>query len=776
MMIIQYNSLGVITSVDTSNASFRQGSKGEVIQAVFAGKSNSNHVAKINFTRPDGTAVQNLIMSPDPSDQSAFLFELDDLWFLAISGIATMTIFLYNASNVIQAQGQVTIPIESTDYDDEPTITQTQYDSLLTALAGKLGMPVSSLRVDELPEEGTTGVFYVIHDDPNDTTRVNIYVWNSTTREYIWVGSNELDLNKYYTKQEGQAFETQVGNRIAGVENQVQQAASGSPKGVYATLEALQAAYPTGTSGIYLVSANGHWYYWNGSAWADGGQYLSAGNETKADIRAINNTIEKEERANFFGRLSQVYTPTGYQSFQGWYSTDFIDIDEYFPSKVYVAVYRTIYTIAFFDESYNFISGVLPSANNDNDALIVVSFTAPANAKYYKVASRQIASQNSQNNPAIYYIRNIGEEFDELKADVNDFRSSTQMLNKSALTDNQIYTTTGFNTYGLWYSTDYIDLTNVLSISKIVASTYRNLYSYAFFDENYNFISGHNDLGNHGYKTFENISIPAGAKYLRAIASGANDSGDPTMNSFNITLNTKLDISGIADQIDKINNDMKYTNELSFYFDKVLFIGDSLTQGDYGSEPEGTLNLHKWTYPYYYGKITNCEIYNKGMSGATAVSYLNNVLPTIDTNKDYDAIYIFLGTNGGLGGTKTDPTTQLGAYYSIVNWCKTTFPKAHIFLLNFPFNKRGAEWTITLSQVVASIASELNVNLIDIMNKSPFTRENGNIYRPVGYDPDTNPYGNLHFGRYGYLTLAQVVIYCTNEIINNNKEDYALGY
>lgn len=295
MMIIQFNPLGVITSVDTSNASFRQGSKGEVIQAVFADKSNSTHVAKINFTRPDGTAVQNLIMSPDPSNQSAFLFELDDLWFLAISGNATMTIFLYNASNVIQAQGQVTIPIESTDYDGEPTITITQYDSLLAALARKLGMPSSSLRVDELPEIGIADIFYVVHDDPNDTTRVNIYVWNSTTREYIWVGSNELDLNKYYTEEQGQAFEEEIDQRITNVENTF----NGSPKGVYATLEALQTAYPTGTTGIYVVSGNGHWYYWNGSAWADGGAYQTSQgivpNTRKVGIADLQDDITNDE-------------------------------------------------------------------------------------------------------------------------------------------------------------------------------------------------------------------------------------------------------------------------------------------------------------------------------------------------------------------------------------------------------------------------------------------------------------------------------------------------
>jgi hypothetical protein len=49
--------------------------------------------------------------------------------------------------------------------------------------------------------------------------------------------------------------------------------ASGSPKGTYATLSALQTAFPTGNSNIYVVTADGKWYYWNGSAWTAGGVY-----------------------------------------------------------------------------------------------------------------------------------------------------------------------------------------------------------------------------------------------------------------------------------------------------------------------------------------------------------------------------------------------------------------------------------------------------------------------------------------------------------------------
>lgn len=53
--------------------------------------------------------------------------------------------------------------------------------------------------------------------------------------------------------------------------------ASGSPKGVYTTLAALRTAYPTGTTGAYLVTADGKWYYWNGTAWTAGGVYQSTG-------------------------------------------------------------------------------------------------------------------------------------------------------------------------------------------------------------------------------------------------------------------------------------------------------------------------------------------------------------------------------------------------------------------------------------------------------------------------------------------------------------------
>lgn len=62
---------------------------------------------------------------------------------------------------------------------------------------------------------------------------------------------------------------------IATHTSQIASLASGSPKGVYATISALNTAFPTGNSNTYVVSADGHWYYWNGSGWVSGGVYQS---------------------------------------------------------------------------------------------------------------------------------------------------------------------------------------------------------------------------------------------------------------------------------------------------------------------------------------------------------------------------------------------------------------------------------------------------------------------------------------------------------------------
>ncbi len=48
---------------------------------------------------------------------------------------------------------------------------------------------------------------------------------------------------------------------------------TGSPAGTKASLAALEADFPDGEEGTYVTSDTGHWYFWNGSTWEDGGLY-----------------------------------------------------------------------------------------------------------------------------------------------------------------------------------------------------------------------------------------------------------------------------------------------------------------------------------------------------------------------------------------------------------------------------------------------------------------------------------------------------------------------
>lgn len=76
---------------------------------------------------------------------------------------------------------------------------------------------------------------------------------------------------------------------------------TGSPAGVKASLTALQTDFPEGATGVYVASDNGHWYFWNGAAWTDGGLY-------KEIISTINNLITTDAGYALDARQGPVIT------------------------------------------------------------------------------------------------------------------------------------------------------------------------------------------------------------------------------------------------------------------------------------------------------------------------------------------------------------------------------------------------------------------------------------------------------------------------------------
>ena len=187
-----------------------------------------------------------------------------------------------NDAKLVAFNTYITINETGIQLSDPVLLTVQEYENLLVELKRKMEYPTKYVRVEELPTNPDLDTFYVLDDG---TQLVEIYIFNGKTGQWIVVGSNRIDLGNYYTKEEGQAYENSVNERINEMQSIISNI-SGDPKGVYDTLDDLESAYPTGTTGIYLVLADGHWYYWNSTneEWTDGGEYLSTG------ISAASNT------------------------------------------------------------------------------------------------------------------------------------------------------------------------------------------------------------------------------------------------------------------------------------------------------------------------------------------------------------------------------------------------------------------------------------------------------------------------------------------------------
>lgn len=66
-----------------------------------------------------------------------------------------------------------------------------------------------------------------------------------------------------------------INGNLNGLNNELSSLGSGAPAGVYATAAALSAAIPAGNANVYVVTADGNWYYWSGAAWTAGGVYAA---------------------------------------------------------------------------------------------------------------------------------------------------------------------------------------------------------------------------------------------------------------------------------------------------------------------------------------------------------------------------------------------------------------------------------------------------------------------------------------------------------------------
>lgn len=174
-------------------------------------------------------------------------------------------------------------------------------------------------KLDEMTLDGTLTNLIKDYVDP-------IYeAYETEINNKLDAQDGEISNFKTSINNEISSFKTSVNNNITSMDNKIDNITSGAPAGVYTTVSALTTADPD-HSKIYIVSADGHWYYYNTdiSSWSDGGIYQSTSlgsnevsfnnlTETLKDYKIINadNLMYMKHYSVYEGQLiSQTNTVT----------------------------------------------------------------------------------------------------------------------------------------------------------------------------------------------------------------------------------------------------------------------------------------------------------------------------------------------------------------------------------------------------------------------------------------------------------------------------------
>lgn len=212
--------------------------------------------------------------------------------------------------------------------------------------------------------------------------------------------------------------------------------------------------------------------------------------------------------------------------------------------------------------------------------------------------------------------------------------------------------------------------------------------------------------------------------------------------------------------------------ECNYLLNKVMCIGDSLTEGAYFDTSHNGATIIE-NYPYYLAKINKFETINAGTSGISASGWYENKR-TLYPISECDTFIIWLGTNNGYTDTLEEDTasgdyntyanTETGYYCKIIEYIQEKRPNANIFLCKIFASKSNVN---TSNLVLDKIAVKYNLPVINMNDGTLYNKSNVDIQNLL------HPFDNsVHFGKIGNLTVARKISNFINEYINNNLSQF----
>lgn len=339
---------------------------------------------------------------------------------------------------------------------------------------------------------------------------------NNKLDDMVRKGTFQLTLSRYFRELEEQYNEAyqnidstylarydEFQEEISDLNTRIASVASGSPAGIYATVQALTTADPN-HSKIYLVNADGKWYYYNtsNSTWTAGGTY-----QASVNLPTVNELEEKMDELSptLTGSLSDTrYSAATPLTNQENGATKYIfsaGLYKYIVVKSYTVLNINIYT--FLDSQNNIIS--YKQATGTSDSLVTTNkIRVPDNATQLVVSVNTLHAPDTvvwidKNAYIEENTKNIGNNL----VTINDFPNKG-MINPSG----QFVPADG-----TWYYSDFISIEKCSKIK--LKAVYNNLLlNVAYYDEDKTFISGTNTTqGTNLYEAVES-EFPSGAVYV----------------------------------------------------------------------------------------------------------------------------------------------------------------------------------------------------------------------------------------------------------------------
>lgn len=401
--------------------------------------------------------------------------------------------------------------------------------------------------------------------------------------------SDILVIDEAVTAQESEITTTQSeGDKLV---DEIVGYIDGSPRGVYASLSALQSAFPSGAQGVYVCSDNGHWYYYN-NGWTDGGVYQANG-IAEDSVSIIDTKFYEKNSLNLLDKSTitrghYIYTDGSIRDNAGYFYTDYIEVIQSEPYFMSPSLTNNNF-YAFYDSDKNFISGGFTT----NDYLVM-----PATTKFIRLSMQlsildyaYFSKFSTIKSGYIIDNNNIDNNATNLKISKGKYNLFDK--NKICKGWYKYYLSGETTALASYCISDFIEITPSTTIYIQIPNQQMHI---SYFDENYSYVSGNLITDSSG--TFV---TPATAKYV--ILSFKWEYADTVMLSYS---NINYRPYYTLDEVDKLLS--------SPIREKVII------------KPDGVFNDIVDGFNYAFSK-GNCDVYIEG------VWELNDYLNKVDTNK-----------------------------------------------------------------------------------------------------------------------------------------------